>query len=414
MANRVTVIGAGIVGICTTLSLLEKGFVVEMVDSDLPGEGASHGNAGVISPWSSVPQSMPGVLHNVPKWLCDPDGPLAIKWSYAPRLIPWLLKFVQAGLKHRLPTIADAMYALNRPNIEIYRRHLDGTGHEQLLIDSLYVHVYRNPVDADLKQLAWRMREELGVPLQVVDDGELHEIEPALSAEYKAAVLIKAQARALDPRGICKALAEKALSMGATFRQTEIKHISPAPNGGWIMHSADGEYTTEKLVIAAGAWSARLLAPLGVSVPLEAERGYHLVLKNPGIVINNSIMDTERKFVTSSMNAGVRCAGTAEFAGLDAPPNYRRARVFKRLVKKLFPEINVDESEEWMGTRPSFPDSLPCIGGVPGHDNLFAAFGHSHYGFGMAPNTGRIVADLVGGQTSSIDLTPYRVDRFNG
>ena len=412
MAERVTVIGAGIVGICTTLSLLEKGFEVEMLDCDPPAEGASHGNAGVISPWSCIPQSMPGVWKSVPKWLFDPEGPLAVRWTYAPRMIPWLIKFFQAGALNRLPAIGDAMNALNRPNVDLYRRHLEGTGHEHLVSDSMYVHVYKNPASADLSQLSWRMRAERDVPLEVVNEGELHEIEPALSSDYKAAVLMKDQARALSPGDIGKVLAEKALSMGATFRQVGVDRIQPTGDGGWLLHTAQGEISAEKLVVAAGVWSARLLAPLGIKLPLEAERGYHLILKDPGITLNNSIMDTEGKFVVSTMSTGVRCAGTAEFAGIDAPPDYRRAKVFKRLAKRLFPKINTEDTVEWMGRRPSFPDSLPCIGTVPDHPGLFAAFGHSHYGFGMAPNTGRIIAGVVSGEPTNVDMVPYRIERF--
>ncbi len=413
MAERVTVIGAGIVGICTALSLLEKGYSVDVIDRDPPAEGASHGNAGVVSPWSCVPQSLPGLWKNIPKWTLDPEGPVAIRWGYVLQFMPWALKFLLAGNHAALPAIADAMNALNRPNVDLYRRHLMGTGKEHLLTDSLYVHVYKDPVDADLTQLGWRMREDRGVPLQVVNTGELHEIEPALSGDYKAAILIKGQARAIDPGAMGKTLAEKAMSMGATFRRTSVDRITSSSfEGRWTLHTDVGELSADKLVVAAGAWSARLLEPLGIKVPLEAERGYHLVFCNPGVTVNNSIMDTERKFVASSMLAGVRCAGTAEFAGLDAPPDYRRAKVFKRLGRKLFPKLNVDDAKEWMGSRPSFPDSLPCIGEVPGQPNLFTAFGHSHYGFGMAPNTGRIVAELVSGQQPNIDLTSYRIDRF--
>jgi len=410
--RKVIVLGAGIVGICTALSLLEKGFAVELIDRDQPAEGASHGNAGVVSPWSCVPQSIPGLWRSIPKWTLDPEGPIALRWGYLLTFMPWALKFMRAGKAAGLPAIGDAMNALNRPNVDLYRRHLEGTGQESLLNDSLYVHVYKNPDGANLKDLGWRMRQERDVPLQVVTAGELHEIEPALSTDYTSAVLIKGQARALDPGAVGKALAEKAFSMGATFRQSAVNRITPAPDDGWTLQTADGDITTDKLVVAAGAWSARLLAPLGISVPLEAERGYHLVFRDPGITVNNSIMDTEGKFVASSMLAGVRCAGTAEFAGLDAPADYRRAKVFKRLAKNLFPDINVDNGIEWMGSRPSFPDSLPCLGEVPEYKNLFSAFGHSHYGFGMAPNTGRIVAELVNGQSPNIDLTPYRIDRF--
>jgi D-amino-acid dehydrogenase len=412
MAERVTILGAGIVGICTALSLLEKGYGVQLVDRDPPAEGASHGNAGVVSPWTCVPQSMPGLWKSVPKWTLDPEGPVAIRWRYLARFLPWAVKFLQAGNVDRLPAIADAMNALNRPNVDLYRHHLAGTGHEGLLSDSMYVHVYKNPAGADLTQLAWRIRADHDVPMQVVNDGELHEIEPALSPAYKAAVLIKDQARALDPGAIGKALFEKAQSMGATYRQMKVNRIAPSQTGGWLLHTDGGEAEAEKLVVAAGAWSARLLAPLGIKLPLEAERGYHIVFQAPDITVNNSIMDSEGKFVASSMQAGVRCAGTAEFAGLDAPPDYRRAKVFRRLARNLFPGINVDDGIEWMGTRPSFPDSLPCLGEVPGQENLFSAFGHSHYGFGMAPNTGRIMADLVSGQTPNIDMAPYGIERF--
>ena len=412
MDDKVTIIGAGIVGICTALSLAEKGHSVELIDRDPPAEGASHGNAGVISPWSCVPQSIPGLWKNIPKWVLDPEGPVALRWRYFLPFLPWSLKFLYAGKESGLQAIGNAMNALNRPNVDLYRAHLKGTGHEQLVSDSMYVHVYRSPNGANLQDLGWRMREERNIPLQVVNDGELHEIEPDLSPNYKSAVLLKSQARALDPKSIGKALFEKAQSMGVTYRQANVTGIEQTADNSWIIKTEDTDLTTGKLVIAAGAWSARLLKPLGLNLPLEAERGYHIVFKKPGAKLNNSIMDTKGKFVVSTMMAGIRCAGTAEFAGLDTPPDYRRAKVFKRLVKRLIPDINVEDTEEWMGTRPSFPDSLPCLGEIPGQANLFAAFGHSHYGFGMAPNTGRVVAAVINGETPDVDLSPYKIDRF--
>ena len=412
MGERVAVVGAGIVGICTALSLLEKGFAVELIDRDPPAEGASHGNAGVISPWTCVPQSMPGLWKNVPKWLVDPEGPLTVRWRYFPRFLPWALKFLRAADPAGLSPIADAMFELNRPNVDLYRRHLDGTGHENLVVDSYYVHAFREPANADLKQLAWRLREERGVPLEVVDSGPLHEIEPALSSAYKAAILMKDQGRALDPGAVGKALCAKALAMGATERRAAVQAVHPATNGGWVVITDAGDVTADKVVIAAGVWSAQLLVPLGFEIPLEAERGYHMIFREPGITLNNSIMDTDGKFVASSMNAGVRCAGTAEFAGIDAAPNYRRSQVFVRLATRLFPDINTEDQVEWMGRRPSFPDSLPCLGEIPGYRGLYAAFGHSHYGFGMAPNTGRVVAELVSGGKPNIPMEPYSITRF--
>lgn len=409
--GTVHVVGAGIVGVCTALSLLEKGFDVELIDRDTPISGASHGNAGVVSPWSCIPQALPGLWKQVPKWLFDPNGPLFVRWSYAPRMIPWLVKFLKAGSPSRLARTADAMHALNRPNVELYRQHLQGTGKEDLLADSVYVHAYRDPAGADMNGLVWRMREERGVPVQKVTGDELREIEPELSTDIKAAVLIKDQARATDPKALGTALVEKIVRMGARIRRTEIHKLRRAEDG-WRLDTPEGAINAKTLVIAAGVWSARLLEPLGLKLPLEAERGYHMTFADPGITLRNSIMDVEGKFVASSMLDGIRCAGTAEFAGIDAAPNYERAKVFEGLARRLFPRIDVSRQTPWMGRRPSFPDSLPAIGEVPGQPGLFVAFGHCHYGLGMAPNTGRIVAGVVAGEPTNIDLSPYAITRF--
>lgn len=410
--ETVHVLGAGIVGICTSLSLLEKGFAVELIDRDEPASGASSGNAGVISPWSCVPQSMPGLWRQVPKWLLNSDGPLSLRSSYLPRMLPWLGRFLRAGSSEKLPAIAQAMNALNRPNVELYTQHLKGTGHENLLKESLYVHAFRTAADADLNKLPWRIRAEYGVPMQRINQGELHEIEPEISPEYQASILIKDQARAIDPGALGRVLMDKALTMGARFRRKEVLALRPF-GAGWTLDTTDGPIEAQKLVMAAGAWSARLLEPLGFKLPLEAERGYHLMFADPDISVNNSVMDVDEKFVASSMINGLRCAGTAEFAGIDAPPNYARAEIFGKLAKRLFPRLNTSDVTPWMGTRPSFPDSLPALGELPGQPGLFAAFGHCHYGLGMAPNTGRIVAGLVAKEPINLDLTPYSVTRFS-
>ncbi len=409
---KVLVLGAGIVGICTALSLLEKGLSVELIDRNDPASGASHGNAGVISPWSCIPQSMPGLWKQVPKWLLDPKGPLNVRWSYAPRMLPWLRRFLKAGHPDKLPRISEAMNALNRPNVDLYRDYLKGTGHENLLQDSYYVHAFRNGADADLDALAWRIRSDFGVPIERIEGGALQDVEPEISSEYQAAILIRDQARATDPGALGKALFDKAMGMGAQFRKAEVLELRPS-EGGWTIETSQGVIKADKLVMAAGAWSMRLLEPLGFKMPLEAERGYHLMFNAPGIEVKNSIMDVDGKFVASSMIDGLRCAGTAEFAGLDAPANYARATVFRTLAKRLFPRLETSQVTTWMGARPSFPDSLPAIGEMSGHPGLFAAFGHCHYGLGMAPNTGRIVAGLISREPTNLDLGPYSPARFS-
>ena len=410
--SSVTVVGAGIVGICCALSLLEKGVKVRLLDRDAPGQGASYGNAGVISPWSCIPQSMPGVWKNIPKWLLDPEGPVAIRPRYLLKAMPWALKFLRAGRVDRVRAIANAMDALNRPNVDLYRHHLSGTGYEDLVRDCWYIHASRRTGVLDLESLGWRIRVAHGASVEAVDGDRLREIEPGLSKDYRSAIVIKDQARALSPGRIGTVLADKVRSLGGDIDRATIHRLTPS-EGGWRLATDLGEIESQQVVMAAGAWSARLLEPLGLRVPLEAERGYHLVFRDPGVTLSHSVMEVDAKFVASSMEMGLRAAGTAEFAGLDAPPDYRRARVLKRLTKRMVPGLNTEDTEEWMGVRPSFPDSLPCIGEIPGHPGLFAAFGHGHYGLGMAPMTGRIVADLAAGAPPNLDLAPYRVDRFH-
>lgn len=407
----VTIVGAGIVGICCALSLLEKGKTVRLVDKDAPGQGASCGNAGVVSPWSCIPQSVPGLWKKIPGWLLDPEGPVAIRPGYLPKALPWALRFLKSGSAKELPAIARAMAELNRPNVDIYRRHLAGTGHEHLLRDSCYLHIYRDASAADLQDLTWKLRAEHGAPLELLNGDELREIEPCLSTDYKAAVLINDQARAMAPGRIGTVLADKARALGGVFVQAHVHELRPDEDG-WSIMTNKSDFRSPQVVAAAGAWSMRLLAPLGVRVPLEAERGYHVLFRDPGVSLNNSIMEVDAKFVSSSMEMGLRSAGTAEFAGLDAPPNYRRARMLVRQTKRMLPDLNTENTEEWMGARPSLPDSLPCIDEVPGQAGLFTAFGHGHYGLGMAPMTGRIIADLVTQTVPNIDLAPYSSARF--
>ena len=408
----VAVVGAGIIGVCTALELAERGMKVTIFDPAPVCSKTSYGNAGVISPWTCVPQSMPGLWKQVPGWLIDPDGPVSIRPGYLPKLLPWVLRFIAAGRPERLDPVADALFRLSKGSVEAYKKRLSGTGKEQLVQDSLYVHVYRNRNSASLDHLGWQLRRSRQVPVELIDKVSLKEIEPDISDDYEAAILIKQQGRTNDPAGVGVALAEKALAKGASHIQAKVQKIYPDNGAGCKLVTDQGEFRAKKIVLAAGIWSCELLKSFGLKLPLEAERGYHLVLRNPGITINNSVMDAEQKYVASLMAAGVRVAGTAEFAGLDAAPNYARAKRFANQAKKLFPQLNCEEPDEWMGSRPSFPDSLPCLGEIPGVRNIIAAFGHSHYGLGMAPGTSEIVADYVTQRITGDSLSPYSIMRF--
>ncbi len=409
--SPVIVIGGGIVGICTALSLAERGAKVRLIDRDEPGQGASYGNAGVISPWSVVPNSVPGLWKKIPGWLLNSEGPIHLPIRKLPAFVPWGLKFLSQGRASRVRKISDAMATLNLHNIELYRRHLKGTGYEGLIRDSMYVHAYRHAENASLAGFENDLRRAVGAEIELVDGAELRRIEPALSPDYQAALLIKGQARARNPGRIGQVLTDKLRTMGGDVLRRTVKSLNRHENG-WQIFTDNGVLEADKIVIAAGAWSAALLKPLGIALPLAAERGYHIVFQNPGIELENSVMDTDFRFVSSSMEGGLRSAGTAEFTGIDEPETHARAQMLIRQSQRMLPDLNITDNQSWMGVRPSFPDSLPTLGPIPGFDGLFAAFGHSHYGLMMAPKTGELVADCVMGRRSNIDLGPYRPDRF--
>ena len=409
--SDVVIIGAGIIGICCALKLVERGLSVTLVDSNAPCEGASFGNAGVISPWSCVPQSVPGLWKKLPKWVIDPEGPIFIRKRYLASFLPWAFKFLQAGKTEKVEQIGDAMMVLSNRSPSHYRELLSGTSELELVKDSYYIFAYKKAEQASFDHFGWQMRKKRNVPLSLINAAELQELEPSISPNFQAAILIHEQARALNPHAIGKALVSKARALGVKFFQSKVKFIQKNENV-WATNCGENRYFSDKLVLAAGVWSASLLRPFGYELPLQAERGYHLLCQNPGITINHSIMDVEHMCVASQMESGIRIAGTAEFAGIDAKPDHRRAFVFKKALKNLFPLINIEHAEPWMGRRPTFPDSLPCIGPVSNLNGLFAAFGHSHYGLGQAPNTGQIIADCIMGKKSGVDMSPYRIDRF--
>ncbi|MEM7288823.1 MAG: FAD-binding oxidoreductase [Pseudomonadota bacterium] len=410
----VTIVGAGIVGICCALSLQEKGLKVRLIDPDDPGQGTSMGNAGIISPWSCIPQSMPGMWKQVPKWLLSKDGPVSIPISYFPRFIPWGLRFLRSGRQRSVRQISAAMSELVTPNIDLYRRHLTDTGCEYLLRPSSYVFVSRKPQPDFPNGLSWDLRRNVGAPMRRVSGKELREMEPALSVDFDSAIVLEDQARAISPGKIGQVLAEKVQKQGGIIERFQVLSLKPQINGkGWIVKTTESDLSCEKVVLAAGAWSARLLSRLGIKVPLEAEGGYHTVFKSPGIELNNSISDLDYHIVCSSMESGLRTAGTAEFAGLNAEPNYQRAKLLIGQTKAMFPDLNTSEVDYWRGVRPSFPDSLPAIGEIKGLPNLFAAFGHSHYGLGMAPKTGQLIAELVSGGRPNCDMSAYDTMRFS-
>ena len=406
------IIGGGIIGICCALYLQEKGFRVEVIDrAGGDDRRASHGNAGNLSPWSCVPESVPGLWKSVPGWLLDPLGPMAIRASHLPAAAPWLLRFLAAGRLDRVERQADALRALYAPVIDLYEELLRPIDRAELIRRCIYVTLYRDGRMADPNALGWRLRRERGAELRLISQEELREIEPDLSPDYEAAIVMQGQGRTTNPQRLLTVLTERMLAQGGKMTRAEVGAIRPDAEGV-ALEGGMGSRRVGRVVVAAGAWSAHLLKSMGLRVPLETERGYHLTIRDPGVTINNTIMEAGRMVVASSMQDGLRLAGTVELAGLKPAPDYRRSRMLETLGRAMFPGLRPGEASEWMGHRPSLPDSLPVVGHAPGHRNVLLAFGHSHLGLSGGAPTGRLIAQLAAGETPAIELSPFRLDRF--
>lgn len=410
--RTVVVVGAGVVGIACAIHLQRDGHRVTVIDRVAPGESCSRGNAGLIAPGSCLPQSMPGVLPKVPGWLCDPLGPLSIRWTHLPVMAPWLVRFAMAGRPGRAAETTRALRALIASSTELHLALAASAGAQNLVRAEPYLKVYES--EAAFREDA-RERTLLaaqGVEMEILDGDRLSRLEPALAPEFRHGVWLPGYGYCLDPHRYVRVLADRFAADGGTVTRGEARGFEVDRRGSLRVRRDGGDLEADTLVVAAGAWSGRLAAMLGSRVPLEAERGYHVTVADSAITPRRAVMAAERKFIATPMECGLRFAGTAEFAGLTAPPNYQRARILLRLGRRMFPGMNGSEVTEWMGHRPATPDSLPVIGPSPRWPSVFFAFGHGHLGLTGAPITGRLIADMVSGRPPRLDVAPYRVDRF--
>jgi D-amino-acid dehydrogenase len=235
---------------------------------------------------------------------------------------------------------------------------------------------------------------------------------PELSSDFKHGVLLTDHGFVTNPFRLVRSLAEQFAHDGGYLERRRVTEIMTREDGISGVRTTDGELLADRVVVAAGAWSATLITDLGIRVPLESQRGYHATVQGSGIAPALPVVSAEAKVYATPMEDGLRFAGTVEFAGLEAPPDFRRADALIELAKDMFPALAVGEVSQWMGHRPTLPDSLPVIGTAPDHPRLLLAFGHGHHGMTGASTTGRIIASLVSGRQPPIDLVPYRPDRF--
>ncbi|MCC7276433.1 MAG: FAD-dependent oxidoreductase [Alphaproteobacteria bacterium] len=408
----VIVIGAGIVGVCCALYLQRAGWSVRLLDPKGPGHGASYGNAGNLGIASCVPAALPGVLKKVPRMLFSSEAPLKLRWSHVPSAAGWFLRFVANARPSRVEAIADARQALLSRLHEGYQPLLEEAGAEDLIRYSGLLMVWESEEAFAGAAYALDLRRRRGVPFDVLDGNEARQIEPTLNPGIVRAIHVPRLAHTVNPLGLTERLAAHFERLGGRVVREAARGFEIGPDGPTAVTTDGGRHEAAKFVLAAGVWSRPLAAQLGTKVPLEAERGYHNMFPDPGIQMRVAVMSADRHVAVTHMAHGVRASGVAEFAAPDAPPDMRYAAMVRRQAAALLPGLNTAGAVEWMGPRPSHPDSLPALGRSPRFANVFFAFGHDHIGLALGGITGRIVGDLVAGRDPGIDLSAYSPARF--
>jgi D-amino-acid dehydrogenase len=410
---RIAVIGNGIVGSCCAAWLQRDGHQVTFIDPLGPAEATSFGNAGSLSPSACLPVGMPGMWKKVPGWLLDPLGPLSVRWSYAPVAAPWLLRFLRASEPAQVVRIAAALRGLLAPIFECYEPLLQRAGATSLVNRSGCLYVYSGPEAA--RQWKWGMdlRRSLGVEMRDVGEDELVALEPDLKGRFRFGILAPENGSTTDPAALTRAIFNRCVQDGAAVVRARATGFRKAGTEVAAVRLEDGrEVECDGVVLAGGAWSARLARQLGPAIPLETQRGYHVTVGSNNLALRHTVMAVEHNMMVNPMGMGLRLAGSVEFAGLSAPPNLARADVLLARGKEMFPHLDTSRTTQWMGHRPCLPDSLPVIGAAPRAGNAWFAFGHGHVGMCGAASTGREVANLVAGRAPAIDLAPFAPTRF--
>lgn len=409
--DTVTVIGAGIIGLAVGLNLRRRGLRVMVLDP-LPGGGASFGNGGLFSVDTMTPLAFPGMARSVPGWLMDPTGPLRIDPMYLPQALPWLLGLLRESMPERVAASAAALRALHRDSFDRYRELLGAEIFSRHIHESGSVQVWDSDAVGPSEALGRRLREAHGIQVEALGPAELRELFPGINDKVKRGEFFRRQGYTASPQRLMQALAELFVDAGGVILRQKVLKIVPREGGHYLVFTNVANLYASRVVVAAGAWSREVLASAGFRLPMDTERGYHVVLERPSITLKYPLLHRGRGFGMTPMEEGLRIAGTVEIAGLAAPPDERRTLALRRNAEALFPGLSGTIKRLWLGFRPTLPDSVPAIGLVPGHHGLYVATGHNHYGMLSGAASGRLLAELMTGATPHIDPAPYSPSRF--
>ena len=412
--DGVVVVGAGIVGMSSALALQRVGCRVVVIDHRPPGHGASFGHAGGIAVTWVSPQGLPKLMRRLPKWVLDPLGPVAVRWPYLPRLLPWFLRLRHHSSSGEVERLGDALASLMAHAWPAWEGVLTDCGPTTagLIRHDGSLSAYRERGQFEDDDVMWEMRRRRGFRVEVLEGGELRSFEPALAPDFAVGVFEPEAKWCEDPMAVIGAMVDRFLARGGVVVEQKVEGFTLQDSKVRAVRTSTETFPASEVVLAAGAWSHRLAAQLGHRLPLESERGYHVDVPEPGVELARILSLGTHKVVATPMRHGLRLSGTAEFGGVDSRPDFRRAAALVEVARRALPGLEVGNSSEWAGDRPIFPDSLPVIGRDPRFSNVCHAYGHSHIGFTLGPVTGELVAQVITGGHPSVNLAPFRVDRF--
>lgn len=410
--NRVIVIGAGVVGLSAAIAAQSRGLNVTVVDREGPAAGASAGNAGAFAFTDILPLASPGILRKAPKWLLDPLGPLSVPPAYALQIAPWMFRFWRACAPSRVAhstRAQTAMMDLSRGELECF---LAGTGTLSMLRKEGNLQVYESEAEFQASMPGWKARADHGIEFRHLDPAGMAEIQPGLSPRFTHGTFTPGWFSIADPKLYTLALADHFTAAGGTIERGEASALKPMESGVEIALADGRRLDAARVVLCAGAFSHRLARTLGESVPLETERGYNTTLPGTAFDLRTQITFGGHGFVVTRLSSGIRVGGAVELGGLSLPPNYRRSEAMLTRAKSFLPGLKTEGGVQWMGFRPSLPDSLPVIGPARDTPRVIYAFGHGHLGLTQSAGTARLVADLLTGERPPIDIAPFASTRF--
>lgn len=409
--THVIVIGAGVIGLSSALALQARGLQVTVLDREGPAAGASAGNAGAFAFTDILPLASPGLLRKAPRWLLDPLGPLTVPPRYALRIAPWMFRFWRACAPARVAqstTAQTLLMDLSRAELEPF---LHATRTHPMLRKDGNLQVYESLAERDASLPGWQARAAHGIEFRHMDADEMAQIQPGLSPRFTHGTFTPGWYSIADPRLYVLALAERFRAQGGRIEQAQVTALTPAPDGVTVTApgaSWQGDYA----VLAAGAFSRELARGLGDKIPLETERGYNTTLPPGAFDLRMQVTFGGHGFVVSRLSTGIRVGGAVELGGLHLPPNYKRAQAMLTRARAFLPGLDTRGGTQWMGFRPSLPDTLPAIGPSRATPRVIHAFGHGHLGLTQSAGTARLVADFITGAAPAIDPQHFSPQRF--